>query len=58
MQSPSPLHDVLHAVVPQTYAPQLDVVPAVHAPPPLQTAAVVWLPALHVADVHVVLEPG
>jgi hypothetical protein len=58
LQSASAAQVVLHAVVPQTYAPHDCVVTAGQEPLPAQLAASVSIPLLHEAVRHCVDEPG
>jgi hypothetical protein len=58
LQSASAAQVVLHAVAPQTYAPQDCVVRAGHEPVPAQLAASVSMPLLHDGARHCVDPPG
>jgi hypothetical protein len=58
LQSPSPPHDVLHAVAPQVYVPQDCVTSAGHEPAPAQLAATVSTPLVHDGERHWVAPPG
>ena len=57
MQSALEVHIVRHAVPPQAYTPQDEVVTARQVPAPLQTRAGVYVPALHDSVAQVMPTP-